>query len=323
MDNFILEVKSHTHLWDVNHMYFRDIPKKRDTWELVAEKCGIANGEEAKQLWSKIRSSHREAMRRRAEDKNLRPWKYEDIMEFLITRTVDNKNTDNSIINTTDNIIKEDADVESNAQLSPLNTESNKLDNNPMITVKLTSPVSLNVNKSVDTAINPIRKVNNKRHRLHNSYYEVDSNLNERWNKVEKKVIKQCPSTVKRDNDGMGELFKCLCEKTRNLPKYLQLRVQREIFESITKAEEEALSASSCPEVFKKRNKLKIRATKKFIESTSSDRSFDKFTDPLELTTHEHKDTTQQHTISSDHVDLIDDPIENIHIKTDPDEENV
>ncbi|CAK1578512.1 unnamed protein product [Parnassius mnemosyne] len=42
--------------------------------------------------------------------------------------------------------------------------------------------------------------------------------------------------------DALSDLFSSMCQKTRELPKYLQLRVQREIFESVTRAEEEALS---------------------------------------------------------------------------------
>ncbi|XP_045764305.1 uncharacterized protein LOC123866664 [Maniola jurtina] len=42
--------------------------------------------------------------------------------------------------------------------------------------------------------------------------------------------------------DALSNLFASLYQKTRELPKYLQLRVQREIFESVTRAEEEAMS---------------------------------------------------------------------------------
>lgn len=42
--------------------------------------------------------------------------------------------------------------------------------------------------------------------------------------------------------DALSKLFDSLCQKTRELPKFLQLRVEREIFEAVTRAEEEALS---------------------------------------------------------------------------------
>ncbi|XP_068628001.1 uncharacterized protein [Battus philenor] len=42
--------------------------------------------------------------------------------------------------------------------------------------------------------------------------------------------------------DALSDLFSSMCQKTRALPKYLQLRVQREIFDAVTRAEEEALS---------------------------------------------------------------------------------
>ncbi|KPJ01892.1 hypothetical protein RR46_05101 [Papilio xuthus] len=45
--------------------------------------------------------------------------------------------------------------------------------------------------------------------------------------------------------DPLSDLFSSMCEKTRDLPKYLQLRVQREIFDSVSRAEEEALSFES------------------------------------------------------------------------------
>lgn len=48
-----------------------------------------------------------------------------------------------------------------------------------------------------------------------------------------------------RPRDALTDLFTSLCQKTRDLPKNLQLRVQREIFETINRAEEEALSYDS------------------------------------------------------------------------------
>ncbi|XP_075973142.1 uncharacterized protein LOC142974597 isoform X2 [Anticarsia gemmatalis] len=52
--------------------------------------------------------------------------------------------------------------------------------------------------------------------------------------------MRQQAFDMNRD-DPLSKLFDSLCEKTRELPKYLQLRVQREVFESVSNAEEEAM----------------------------------------------------------------------------------
>lgn len=68
---------------------------------------------------------------------------------------------------------------------------------------------------------------------------------NREQRRAERDEIRKHITDANRPQDALSHLFESFCQKTRDLPKYLQLRVQREIFETITRAEEEALSYDS------------------------------------------------------------------------------
>lgn len=64
---------------------------------------------------------------------------------------------------------------------------------------------------------------------------------NREQRRTERDEIRKHITDANRPQDALSHLFESLCQKTRDLPKYLQLRDQRQFFETITRAEEEAL----------------------------------------------------------------------------------
>ncbi|XP_022823345.1 uncharacterized protein LOC111354238 [Spodoptera litura] len=105
---------------------YRDISKKDLAWEKIARECEMANGKEAKSHWKKLRDSHREALRRRKTTtgqaaQNMKPWKYENLMEFLLPHRENNETFSNfsdriqgnDSENTSDTIITDTDVVES------------------------------------------------------------------------------------------------------------------------------------------------------------------------------------------------------------------
>ncbi|RVE52304.1 hypothetical protein evm_003094 [Chilo suppressalis] len=311
MNKFLLEVKALPILWDVNHMYFRDVLRKRDTWEAVAEKCDMKDGEEAKQLWSKIRCSHREAMRRRSEHNNLGEWKYEKPMEFLLTRNIEN----NSALNS-DNVVETGLKDKFNIEVIKAGVTDERiqtLNDNPVGSSLGLTSVNLDPKKNHKNHTDMVRKNNDNRKR---SLDVTSCGTDERV--TENQLVISPPTNSERKNDGLAELFTCLREKTRNLPKYLQLRVQREIFESITRAEEEALTLLTSETSTDTRKRIEVKSTtkKKFVESSPQDQIYlAEIPKLVNLKTREMNISEQRQ--------LSDDPMENFVMKVEPDEEDI
>lgn len=174
---------------------------------------------DAKFKWKRLRDSHREALRRRkfsTADSSIhtKPWKYEKAMEFLLplmkTESIPGpKETPNFI------------EVEN----APFDSPE---DDDQYATEDLVVPRNMKTNKNVsETVSNDIVEDRERRRKM------ARSQRHEKRKRVSGRGIHQ---------DALGTLFLSLYEKTRALPRRLQLQVQREVFDSVTRAEEEALS---------------------------------------------------------------------------------
>ncbi|KAL0879204.1 hypothetical protein ABMA27_002987 [Loxostege sticticalis] len=214
MEEFILKVRSNPCLWDNTSLFFRDNARKHATWEAVATECGMADVSEAKSLWKRLRDSHREAMRRRKTAQTLAPWKYEELMDFLLPQS---NNADYNFSNDQDEsvyvTVSEEEDTKPN-----IDTESADSAKSPPCYVEVHKRESFLDNLEEREK----RRAEHNRQRTEMRKQLIDGNRS-------------------NPDDAMTYLFSSLCQKTKMLPKHLQLRVQREIFESVTKAEEEAL----------------------------------------------------------------------------------
>ncbi|XP_011568687.3 uncharacterized protein LOC105398311 [Plutella xylostella] len=206
MKAFIEKVHGNPCLWDENSLAYRDTFRREMCWEAVAKECGIESGKEAKLMWKRLKDSHREALRRRRLDSHIvKPWKYEKIMEFILP----NYNRPSQ-------------------SLEPHN------DSNVGDTKTIDLPVMVKTEVSDDQEFIGMEEV-----------LEPQARLQERVRRRRKLAI---PMKVRQrrnvlsQSDGLTELFNSLCQKTRRLPKILQLQVQRDVFAAVSKAEEAALS---------------------------------------------------------------------------------
>lgn len=82
--------------------------------------------------------------------------------------------------------------------------------------------------------------MNSRQIKINEIFQIREKNREQRRLERDQEIIRNIESS--RPRDALTDLFVSLCQKTCDHPKYLQLRVQREIFETITRAEEEALS---------------------------------------------------------------------------------
>uniref|UniRef100_A0A1E1WMI9 MADF domain-containing protein n=1 Tax=Pectinophora gossypiella TaxID=13191 RepID=A0A1E1WMI9_PECGO len=214
MDEFLEKVRLNPCLWDKAHNSSKDTVKKDVIWDRVAFECGLDNGALARRHFRKLRDCHRDARRRRKYARGpvmLKPWKYEAEMAFLLS-PYESQNTPNTSMYT--------EEVEN--KYDHIFTTTDNIDTEP------SSPL-LEQHKTTDAE-------NMKRKRLDETVTEVSQE------RREQRQFQR--DEYRRSQDALATLFESLYQKTRELPKYLQLRVQREIFESVTRAEEEVLELS-------------------------------------------------------------------------------
>lgn len=187
-------------------------------------------GQEAKSQWKKLRDSHREAMRRRKTStgqatQNLKPWKYETLMEFLLSQTENSETSFNY------SIYLEETSYNTQ-KISDQNTNNYVIESHPPPSE---SPLS---------TLSTIKSEKNS-NQLDISEIVQRREKNREQRRTEREELRRDIIDSNRPQDALSALFASLCQKTRDLPKYLQLRVEREIFETINRAEEEALSYDS------------------------------------------------------------------------------
>lgn len=173
-------------------------------------------------------------MRRRktSTGQNLRPWKYEIEMEFLLP-------TAKRFLNDTQDI---SYDTLNSTDSTAINTIKESPPESPLSESSLYPPED-NANHCVLHPTSSTESENSNQKRL------VTESVTEILHEKEQRQIHR--DELRRHafdmhhalpQDALSKLFDSLCQKTQELPKYLQLRVQREIFEAVTRAEEEALS---------------------------------------------------------------------------------
>lgn len=187
-------------------------------------------------MWKRLRDSHREALRRRGQaTHNLNPWKYEVLMEFILPQMapIETREPANSTASQDGCNGHDTTDANTSNDVEP-----------PIVSPESATPAtSLEPDKKQKAPI--LIPVNAK------TYQEIREKRREHW-QIERGHHRRNLLDSNRDNnmvslssDALTNLFTSLCQKTKLLPKFLQLRVQREVFESVTRAEEEAMSLES------------------------------------------------------------------------------
>lgn len=188
-------------------------------------------------MWKRLRDSHREALRRRGQAAhNLNPWKYEVLMEFILPQmsTIETREPANST-----------------ASQDGCNGHNDTSDANTNDVEPQTVQVSPESAIPATSSSEPDRKQKTPNLVLANAKHQDNrERRREHW-QTERGHHRRHMMDSNRDNmaslssDALSNLFTSLCQKTKLLPRFLQLRVQREVFESVTRAEEEAMSLES------------------------------------------------------------------------------
>lgn len=159
-------------------------------------------------MWKRLRDSHREALRRRRMQGTqiARPWKYEHLMEFI----------------------------------APAGTSRDEDAPSAQHSDAVEEPEILIVCPAADDEDKATAEFRHKG----NTLKLFEERAKRRRREVERVIVRKKDGKRARalPSDALTELFSSMCKKTRQLPIHLQLRVQREVFDSVARAEEEALS---------------------------------------------------------------------------------
>ncbi|XP_060822915.1 uncharacterized protein LOC132910841 isoform X2 [Bombus pascuorum] len=88
-EQFIETIRKYPCVWDKEATVYNDNELKGKAWEQIAAKHGLQNGNVAKKEWKKLRDRLRDAMKRQKritgqQQTNVKPWKYQKQMEFVI-----------------------------------------------------------------------------------------------------------------------------------------------------------------------------------------------------------------------------------------------
>ncbi|XP_046396273.1 uncharacterized protein LOC124163415 [Ischnura elegans] len=93
---FIEVVRKNACLWNTDLEDYRNVAKKNEIWDSIAETFGYYDGNASKMVWKKLRDNYRDALRRQSfprlprghrglkVTKQTRNWLYQTEMEFLI-----------------------------------------------------------------------------------------------------------------------------------------------------------------------------------------------------------------------------------------------
>ncbi|XP_061716888.1 uncharacterized protein LOC133524755 [Cydia pomonella] len=195
---------------------------------------------------------------------NVKTWKYEAVMSFLLPQSVNdstisnfsNNSQDNSTSNNNTPATNMTAESQPPPTESPLSQEKSSTSllpppESPFPPSGSASPPLESSNPpsgSTPVTTNTTRLGKTSRNRVLTSVTELLENRDRRreQRQTERDDFRRKLFDMNRaSQDALSNMLSSFCEKTRQLPKYLQVRVERQIFDIVSRAEEEALTFDS------------------------------------------------------------------------------
>ncbi|CAH1114827.1 unnamed protein product [Psylliodes chrysocephalus] len=178
-----------------------------------------------KREWKKLQDCYRQAMLRRKTKSGqsatkTKPWKYEELMSFLASNTLPRSSQSNVL----------DPDDENSDNVEPIEANDDTQGQHEGEENALEDDQSNSALNSQGPRYNKSLKSNRK-------------NVEKENDGVQKVItFLSKKESTKNKNGELNYFFASACESTKNLPRYLQLRVKQEKMEAIVKAESEYLN---------------------------------------------------------------------------------
>lgn len=190
----------------------------------------------AKSKWKKLRDSHRDALKRKnatrsgQSGKQIREWKYEKVMEFLIPYMTNRNRTTNYTSQTNINE-QETNSLENNVTDEFFETSSNHTRSTPEDRPSVQHSPSPTSSVSSSTCRNATRKSDEISNLL------IQHHANRERIRQEKLEIQ---SLIEKNNtlDEMDTFFLSISKSVKKLSHYMQLQAKRKIFNVLLELEE-------------------------------------------------------------------------------------
>lgn len=257
-EQLIEDVRRYQVLYDTKHPNYTKSKLKTKIWLDIAKELNIKDGEEAKNMWLKLRAGFRDARRRHqkylksgATPQSIKPWKYQRQMSFLLPfmssgqreENIEGSDEDSQLLSelsTNEYVackyeesaqlylpenaaIEEDTEVPDIEQPFIKNEERNDDENRGR-----TESVTINVTPLISTKRR--KKINNVRAVLSRS-------LVRRGERARRRA-----EEPKNPDDHLFNFFKSMYQVTKAMPQQYQHRVRAQVFQAVSDAEAEVIN---------------------------------------------------------------------------------
>lgn len=179
-------------------------------------------------MWKKLRDGHRQALNKKKTTTGQaassdRLWKYEKQMEFLVPHLCNRQRSTNAAA--TQDITPADPDE----------TESIQEGENP----ELIATNNETQQVTYDTP-RPKRKIDRLTDYFEKEQKRRDQRSRER-DLLRQELLDREKSVKPKEDTALKKFFDSMCDLTSNMPEFLQIKVQRQIFNSVMEAQEAKL----------------------------------------------------------------------------------
>lgn len=243
MDEFedellIAEVKKSPILYDKNHVFFKNLGRKRAVWEDVGEQIGM-DGEIAKKRWINIRDAFQAYLNRLLaassshDPRTIKKYKYAHLLDFLLAHMKKGRFFKSAM-----QAVESSSSGSSSLNMQPSCSAT------PDISVSDDQRNSSEEGKKPDSRVNyssksSIRHTNKRKRQLENT--------------VSRQMIKyrqlQRALVSTRDEDGTESFFKAMAAAVGRLPNRAKAEVKLQIHQLVQQAELKYLYPINDPQV--------------------------------------------------------------------------
>ncbi|KAL1509995.1 hypothetical protein ABEB36_004655 [Hypothenemus hampei] len=233
MEHLIEAVRKYPCLWKLDMEEYKNNEVKEAAWRSIINECDITDVKEAKAMWKKLRDGHRQALSKKKTTTGQaacsdRLWKYEKQMEFLIPQLTNRPRSTNAI---------------PTQDISQINIDET-VDNTPTTEENLITNIEHESQQTIYTIPKNKRKNDKVSEYIEQEQKRRDLRSKER-DLFRRELLTQQQSVKPIEVTALKKFFDSMCDETYNLLEYLQMKIQRQIFNVVMEAREANLQRQS------------------------------------------------------------------------------
>ncbi|XP_076631750.1 uncharacterized protein LOC143346933 [Colletes latitarsis] len=255
MEKLIEIVQQYPILYDTNHVDYSKIKLKEEVWSSIAEKLHLTT-QAVKAQWKSLRHCHRDALRRRKTRSGQaagykKYWAYERHMEYLLpfmnskltsldttmeTEMFSSNEQNNIEIQKTKGEQEDETAIEEEQSIIKeeliIQDEANERNEEIVSQTRKKRKMESNVNLTLQRSI----------HKEEKRYKKRDVTRQE--------IMEKRLKLEKEQANALYQFFISMYNSTRMLPRHLQFKIKRTLFEAVSNAEEQTFHNSCLESAF-------------------------------------------------------------------------